>query len=92
MIQDILPHVYDNHYEEHVPDDDSYIMFVKGGRVLTEAKGEDSDFPLYKNLKERVKECVYLFSIDDKKYFLAKENPVREISGPECQRLHEQNQ
>ncbi|MBR6700336.1 MAG: NAD(+) diphosphatase [Firmicutes bacterium] len=73
MIQDILPHVYDNHYEEHTPDDDSYIMFVKGGRVLAEAKGEASNFPLYKDLKDYVKECVYLFSIDDKKYFLAKE-------------------
>ncbi|MDO4482029.1 MAG: NAD(+) diphosphatase [Bacillota bacterium] len=73
MIQDISPHRFSNHYEEHTPDVDSRVMFVKDGRILAESKGAASDFPAYSESAAFVKKYVYLFSIDDIKFFLAKE-------------------
>lgn len=73
MIQDIAPYKFNNQYRDYLPEPDSRVMFVKGGRVAAEAEGASPDFPLYRDVSDSSKDYIYLFSIDDIKFFLATE-------------------
>ena len=70
MIQDIQPKVYHNEYtpREICPDD---IVFVFRGREVLLREEEDGfHFPAGAEIKETVQ---YLFSIDDRAFYLGKE-------------------
>lgn len=73
MIQDISPYRFSNHYEDYTPEEDSRVMFIQGGKVLAESKGTASDFPAFCDAAGFVKKYIYLFSIDETKFFLAEE-------------------
>ena len=34
MIQDIAPHVFNNHYENKEPQKDSWVLIVRDGQIL----------------------------------------------------------
>ncbi len=70
MIQDIFPSVFYNQYEKKEPKDDSVLMFIKGNDVLFKKDGETVVYPLYGEYDTTDVELRYLFSIDDKSYFL----------------------
>lgn len=71
MIQDIYPMNYDNSYHNFKVKDDDYILVYENGTAVF--KNEKYDFFKYSDISSRVnKECyyVYLFSIDNKRFFL----------------------
>jgi NAD+ diphosphatase len=74
MIQDIFPAKLDNHYYEGaVPDENSYIFSFLGDELLFKAD-EESKTISYPTLSDFVtldlSDLVYLFKVDDRKYFL----------------------
>lgn len=73
MIQDIIPHQYDNHYIEYQPQITDFCICIKDGTVLLcqDKKEKNSWYiPTFKELAEPLYGAVYLFAIDGKHYFL----------------------
>lgn len=70
MIQDIFPSKLHNQYK-HVDmgPEDTLIIFNGDGRICLGDKGEDILFPEGKDITTG--ETVYLFSLDDKRFFLS---------------------
>lgn len=80
MIQDIRPHLFDNHYVEQNPAENSVFFFSKDGKLLIK---ETEDGIIYPDVRpDGQQEYVYLFSVDDKKYFL-------ELTGADTRELEE---
>ena len=68
MIQDIYPSRLDNSYKNCTPNsNDTLIFFDKDGKLLTKIVNGSLSFTAGNDTTE----AVYLFSIDDKRYFLA---------------------
>lgn len=81
MIQDIQPHQYDNRYQPQPPDRNSFVLYCEEHSVLVKQTPDGITFPRFSEL-ERLNEdiyddCIYLFSIDGMRYYLA-ENISRE--------------
>ncbi len=70
MIQDILPHHFDNSYKDISPNEESRIICFMDEKVLAfhDEERQGLRFPLYREVKG--KDTVYIFSIDEKDYFL----------------------
>lgn len=79
MIQDIAPKVLDNAYHPYEPQDEDTVFFFEGSSILSKIVGENVqgeqqilEYPLYKDYKKvSDMEYKYLFSIDEKRYFIA---------------------
>jgi len=70
MIQDIFPSRLDNSYAPYdMRDSDSLFFFDASGKVLL--GGDDGQIELPSCAEARGRRTVYLFSIDDRRYFLA---------------------
>ena len=68
MIQDIYPSRLDNSYKNCTPNsNDTLLFFDKDGKLLTMIENGSLSFTSGNDTTE----AVYLFSIDDKRYFLA---------------------
>ncbi|MCM1314842.1 MAG: NAD(+) diphosphatase [Muribaculaceae bacterium] len=73
MLQDIMPKKLDNHYSVDVqPEPDSIFFHFRGLDVLVKETG--STFPVYESFISE--HPVYLFSIGDVKYFLARDTSI----------------
>ena len=76
MIQDIAPHVFDNHMRFEAPQaGDAVLVFNEGDddrflNVLMRQEQEGAVFPS-RNLLGSDIDLVFAFSVDDKRYFLA---------------------
>ena len=76
MIQDIAPHIYHNEYKPSAPDKDSFILTYENGRILLprQDREEAITFPRFQELEERLDNLyvnyIYLFSIDDQRFYL----------------------
>ncbi len=69
MIQDIYPSKLHNEYTAHkISENDLLFIFNAQGKVLLGSRGEDIVFPTGKDALET--QTVYLFSVDETKYFL----------------------
>lgn len=111
MIQDIMPHRYDNSYREQAPQDGDYAFVIRNDRALLisadEAEKEERDeaaagetdktvageaagqalrlpdiktvLAIFPDVREQ---ALYLFSIDDRAYFL--------IDHPVCEAMDEE--
>ena len=78
MIQDIAPHKLNNQYDPlTVPEREDYVLFFDGGRLLMKA-GENKELLRAKDFPESC-EFVYLFSLDEERFFLLwEENTIPE--------------
>ena len=77
MIQDIAPKRLDNQYKpDAAPQDDSVVFYFRDGKVLVR-QDEGKLFPTYAQ-HQRPQDCVYLFTIGRKAFFLllSAEDPV----------------
>ena len=75
MIQDISPHKLDNaYYPDRAPKPDDFIIVYNDRQILVKVNEEEKTmtFPTVSNVTER-DELVYLFSIDDKGFYLLSE-------------------
>ena len=70
MIQDIAPHVYHNEYREQSPAAGDAVLFYDGARVLCRLEDGRIRYPLFQETGEVGGPYRYLFTIDEKKYFL----------------------
>ena len=76
MIQDIAPHIYHNEYKPSAPDKDSFILTYENGRILLPRQNREEaiTFPRFQELEERLDNLyvnyIYLFSIDDQRFYL----------------------
>ena len=74
MIQDIAPHQYNNAYKPVPPKKDSFALYYEKKTCLMKKSEEGMTFPTFADL-ERLNEDIYenytyLFSIDDKPFYL----------------------
>jgi NAD+ diphosphatase len=82
MIQDIAPQKLDNHYiAGYVPMQEDQVFIFKGNNLLVRLSEDDRRirFPQVRDIAARQADLVYLFSIDEEVYLLAR----KEISAPE---------
>lgn len=87
MIQDIAPHRYDNTYSAKKPAAADYALVIHNGRTLLINRGEAKIYaiPTFSEVAELIpgvmEHVSYLFSIDEKRYFLAekKEGEAEDI-------------
>ena len=79
MIQDIAPHTYHNEYKPSAPDKDCFILAYEKGSILLPRQERDADitFPRFRELEEKIADLysnyIYLFSIDDQRFYLIPE-------------------
>lgn len=82
MIQDIAPHKYHNEYKPVQPEADSILLYFDGNKALANWDQEELSFPRFRDFPEveqRLSEkIIYLFSIDEEHFYLA-----RELAAPE---------
>lgn len=85
MIQDIAPHIYHNEYHPEKPDADSYLMYFEKHNALANWDGEEITFPRFRDFPEvktaLSENIIYLFTVDDKRFYLAKELALPERKG-----------
>lgn len=77
MIQDIQPHKYDNQYKPCPPDRESYALYYENHTALLKKQPDRIDFPRFKDLErlneEIYEDAIYLFTIDEERYYLVKD-------------------
>lgn len=85
MIQDIAPHRYNNAYKPVPPDRDSIALYYETGKCLVDLSQDGIRFPAFAELEklnpEIYEDYTYLFSVDDKKYYLITEVKLEPMSG-----------
>ncbi|MDO5402777.1 MAG: NAD(+) diphosphatase [Eubacteriales bacterium] len=79
MIQDIYPKHLDNHYEPYKPAGKDTIFCFEGSEILAKDNGESElIYPVYEEFASKTSDAeykyIYLFSIDDDRFFLAMGN------------------
>lgn len=87
MIQDIEPLKFNNSYKEKKPKEDSVILYYKDRSVLVNEDDGNISFPTYNEVKDKDRLYTYLFSIDDKDYFLAKSNLEEKLNDYEMKNI-----
>ena len=76
MIQDIAPHRYDNTYHIQKPGAQDYVFCIQKGRILLRETAEEHVLTIPRReeteaaVPELMDRAVYLFSVDEKPYFL----------------------
>ncbi|MBO4698875.1 NAD(+) diphosphatase [bacterium] len=89
MIQDIYPSRFDIIFKNLKPQStDSIIFFNQKGEILVKAEGDELLFPTAKD-SPMSEQIIYLFSVDEKRYFLAITQNEIELAGFEYQELRE---
>lgn len=82
MIQDIEPMKFRNEFCKKSPEDKDYVLFFKNNEVLLFKRHDEYSFPCFGELKgpnlPGYKEAQYLFSIDDKNFFLVLDINIEE--------------
>lgn len=82
MIQDIAPHQFKNEYRPVSPQKDSIALYYEEHTALMRRTQTGIEFPTFgelERLNEEIYEnSIYLFTIDEKQYYLA-ENLNREL-------------
>jgi NAD+ diphosphatase len=75
LFQDIEPHLFRNEFINKKPAEDDYIFILNKDKVLLEGKNNTLSLPQYNsvntNFPDSVKDLIYLFSIDDKAFYLS---------------------
>ncbi len=73
MIHDIAPHVYDNQYTPHTPQPNDVILAYRKGEVLCGYEDEALSFPTVSQVGAPADAPTYLFTIDQTRCFLARQ-------------------
>lgn len=85
VIQDIAPHIYKNEYRPVVPQKDSYLLIYEGNKILLIIEEEQIRFPTFKELEmwnpHLYETYTYLFSIDEKTFYLAENVNYEKLAG-----------
>ena len=72
MIQDIFPHVYHNEMKWKIPDQEDFVLCYGKEHILyCKAADDRIDLPRVADLPALREQLQYLFSIDERAYYLA---------------------
>ncbi len=75
MFQDIEPHLFHNEFINKKPAEGDYIFILNKDKVLLEGTNNKLSLPQYNtvniNFPDAIKDLIYLFSIDDKAFYLS---------------------
>lgn len=83
MYQDIAPRVFDNQYKSgKAPAEDSYVFCFRGKDVLVRENGREFCYPEAAGFSDSGN-FRYLFSVDDREYYLAPEGVIPELIFPD---------
>ena len=92
MIQDIMPHHFNNQYIPQKPNEESFVLLYNEGKAFIRKENEKISFVTIKEAKEvlKVKELqwTYLFSIDQMRFYLLSEDQEKIL----CRKLLERKQ
>ncbi|MDO4273340.1 MAG: NAD(+) diphosphatase [Eubacteriales bacterium] len=92
MIQDIEPYKFNNQYTPQAPKEDSFVLMYENRQVWVKEEEGNIDFPTFKDLEkqeEGIRERgVYLFSIDDKKFFMVRDLDTTKFEGMKYEPLN----
>ena len=69
MLQDIAPHKFDNQYKNITPQENDFLLVYDERKVLVKEDEEGIKIPVFSELKGKYN-CTYLFSIDERRFFL----------------------
>ena len=81
MIQDIEPHKYDSTFETVEVRDNDYVLVFKDNNIVLIKDTSEKRIPKYKEIIEfsnGLEELVYMFKIDEKRFFLALNANIKE--------------
>lgn len=77
MIQDIQPHHFDNQYRPVPADAQSYALYYEEHSALVKKSADGIEFPRFRDLErlneEIYEDAIYLFTIDEERYYLVQE-------------------
>lgn len=83
MIQEITPHRFENAYKPREAGEEDYIFVIQENRMLLLQENSQDRNLTYRELLRYVQpeqtKLQYLFAIDDKAYFLYRNDPIPEI-------------
>lgn len=68
--QDIAPKVFDNQYKNVNADDEAYVIYAYGDKVLLKEEDGEISVPKLRELSGRAFQSVYLFSTDGQPVFM----------------------
>jgi NAD+ diphosphatase len=92
MLQDIAPHVFNNQYFAKKPANQDYLFIIQDGNILLEQKEEEIEFPKLEDMACRYSNiesnCIFLFSIDDRNYFLVTNMKIEEDKQWRYENIH----
>ncbi len=81
MIQDIMPHQYYNEYKAIKPRREDFVVFCEKGTMLVKKEMEEIAFPIFDEVLQEnpgiCEEAIYLFGIDDMRFFLVRSMRVQ---------------
>ncbi len=84
MIQDIAPHTYDPAYRECKPEAEDFLLHYEYNKVMLIKEEEGLRLPTFADLKEEGEfeaGAYYLFSIDERNYFMVTDMKMPEFGG-----------
>lgn len=82
MLHDIGPHVFNNAYASREPKPDDYALYYEDNQILLKQENDALLLPVIGDIPEAaLKEIEFLFSIDDKGFYLIRE-PYGAIKEP----------
>jgi NAD+ diphosphatase len=70
MLHEIAPHAYHVEYHAETPKPEDYVFAFGENKALFAQGAEGLTLPRYSDFANAAPEAIYLFSIDDEKYFL----------------------
>lgn len=69
MLQEIAPFQFNNHYRKAAPSNGDTAVIIRENTVLLKKKGSSYVFPLFRESSLDGFETVYLFSVDERRFF-----------------------
>lgn len=77
MIHDIFPHVYDNAYRHTKPSEDDFVLRYEDNMIFVKDENRLFRVKDFKNTS-----LIYLFQIDERRYYLSNEDIANALSFP----------
>lgn len=82
MIQDIAPHIYYNEYKPVPAQPNDAVLLYDGRNVLLKKDEEEVQFPTISEIAaDEAEQLIYLFKIDDIRFYLGNSRMIKEIEG-----------
>lgn len=70
MIQDIFPHTFNNSYKQVSPKPDDFLLCFSKSKALFDPEGGEGMFPTVGEMLTDYSNCIYLFELDGRAFFL----------------------